>query len=775
MNGRYIFFALAALLAVLCSFVSFLLFFLITISYGLFLYKYKHFLDRQLIYLIGVFLLFFLSSQLAVHSNKTAIPMETGEFYLEYDQNPKIDGDLLEVIAREKTFHEKILLHYQIKSEAEKKILESRSFYGRQCQVTGTLKQPLQAKNENAFNYREYLKHKQIFWILDSHEMPLKSCTPVKLNLSSWIKQLRFFGIKDLQTHFPLKVASISSALIYGDESLIAPETLAAYRKIGITHLLAISGLQVSLLIGLVFYLGIRLGGTREGVIDVLFISLPIYALLTGATPSVVRAVLMAFLVMITIRWKTKVRLLPIDAISIAFCLFLLFAPFSLYDVGFQLSFSVSLVIIISAPVILERYHNAASRMFTTTILAQIAALPCLLYQFDGMNFISIAANLLFIPLYSFLFLPVVFILTLCQLIIGTVPMPMIDAFTRIVSFSDNLAQILAQFSFFNFSPGRPSGWEFFVYLIILFMLLIMWEKQYWKQNRMAVLLLCCFLTTFQIAANMLNPFGEVTMIDVGQGDSTFIHLPFGKGNYLIDTGGTLQFNEEKWRKRSNPFEVGKDVVVPYLKAKGIRQIDKLILTHGDTDHIGGTLAVLKEMKVKQIVMPAVAEPSESEVKIMTMARKKGIQVYHTSAGDKWKAGDSGFFILSPEKDFSGERNMGSVVVFASIGGLKWFFGGDLPKEGEEKISKNHPNLSIDVLKVGHHGSKTSTSEIFLKQLKPKIALISVGEKNRFGHPHQEVLDRLKEIHTMIYRTDKQGQISYRFYHGKGTFSVYLP
>jgi competence protein ComEC len=279
-------------------------------------------------------------------------------------------------------------------------------------------------------------------------------------------------------------------------------------------------------------------------------------------------------------------------------------------------------------------------------------------------------------------------------------------------------------------------------------------------------------LITFQNIWNWANPFGEVTMIDVGQGDSILIHYPFGKGTYLIDTGGTIQFEEDEWKKAAKPFEVGRDVVVPFLKGKGITKLDKLILTHGDTDHIGGTLALLNEIEVTQILMPSVAELSKSELTIIQKAKNKGIQVVMVADGSQWENEKSTFYVLSPEENYQGERNSGSIAIMAKIAGLNWFFGGDLDQEGEERIIKKYPNLHIDVLKAGHHGSKTSTSEQFINKIKPAISWISVGEHNRYGHPHSEVLGQLEN--TTVYRTDYHGAITYRFYQDSGTFSSVL-
>jgi competence protein ComEC len=253
------------------------------------------------------------------------------------------------------------------------------------------------------------------------------------------------------------------------------------------------------------------------------------------------------------------------------------------------------------------------------------------------------------------------------------------------------------------------------------------------------------------------------------------IKLPFDQGNYLIDTGGSPAFEQDKWRKPSNSFETGKNIVVPFLKAKGIKEIDKLILTHGDMDHIGGSFAVLKDIKVKQIIMPAVLNQNNAVRDVIQIASLQKIPILMASAGDQWKSRSSFFKILSPEKNFEGDTNTGSLVLYAEVGGLKWLFTGDLDIEGEQRLLKRFPYLKADVLKAGHHGSRTSTSTEFLETLQPQIALISAGEKNHFGHPHAEVLDKLKERGIMIFRTDKQGAITYSFFRGKGTFSVFRP
>jgi competence protein ComEC len=775
MNGKVVYFSLASLLSVLCLLQSFLMYSFVFLLYLLFLLKIKRFSFLQLIIVLGVFLLFFISAQIKISTNKTIIPKTESDFYIKFTEDPKIDGDMLQITGKEIRFHERIMIRYRIPSRSVKEELENTNFYGYVCKIDGQLKKPQQAKNENAFNYREYLKNKGIFWIVDSKEITFQKCTKEKVNRLLFIKKIRFKGINYLQQHFPPEIAALSSALIFGDRDMMDPDVLSDYQKAGIIHLLAISGLHVSLFIGMLFFIGLRLGATKEFMTHFILVLLPIYAVLTGGSPSVLRAVFMIFIVMAVMKWRRVVKIDPIDSIGLAFSFLLLINPLILLDVGFQLSFSVTFAVILSVPLILQRYQSSLAKLIATSIIAQFSSLPFLLFHFYQSSMISIIANLLFIPFFSFVLLPGIYLLFFFQLLFGLIPLWIIDLFIKLIHLSTLISRGLARISIAQFIPGRPSAFFLFLYTIIILLIFVIWERKHFARKNIFLISLIFLLFTFQVGWNRINPYGEVSMIDVGQGDCILIHLPFNKGNYLIDTGGTMNFEEEEWKSKKRTFEVGKDVVVPYLKSKGITKIDKLILTHGDMDHIGGSFAILKELKVKQILMPSTMEESTLETTIKQEAKKNRIPVVKVSEGVYWRNKNSSFYILSPEKNFKGERNRGSIAIYAEIGGLTWFFGGDLDQEGEENIIKKYPDLSFDVLKVGHHGSKTSSSEAFLNQSMPKISLLSVGEKNRYGHPNHEVITKLHKIDSTIYRTDKEGGITYRFYHKKGTFSSHLP
>ncbi|MEH7093788.1 DNA internalization-related competence protein ComEC/Rec2 [Neobacillus vireti] len=775
MSGKYIYIALSAFLGVLCSLVSFFPYFIVTFLFLLAIAKFKKLKLAQIVLIILMGFVFYLKGEWVNVHNHTKLPPAKTDFYIEYIKDPIIDGNLLKVQGKERFYNEKVLLRYQINSEEEKQLLQSQSPYGCICRITGTLKKPAAAKNPNGFNYQRYLATKEIFWVIELQQSPLHHCKPIKHSLSAFVKQLRFEGINYLEKNFPSEIAGLSAALIFGDTHILDPELLSDYQRTGIVHLLAISGLHVSLFIGMIFYIGLRCGLTRQFMTNFLLSLLPIYVLLTGSSPSVIRSALMIALILITEKWKHHLRLLTIDALSLAFLFYIFGSPMIIFDSGFELSFLVSFAIILSAPKILKWHQGNGAKMIATSVTAQLSAMPLLLYHYFQLSFIGIAANLLYIPLFSFVYLPAVYVLFMIQLLTGTTPDILIFFVQKTIELSNKLIQALGNVPFTNFSPGRPPNLITILYIILIVSFFYVWERGAYPKKKVHIFVILVMLLSIQPCWNWLNPYGEVTMIDVGQGDSIFIHFPHGRGDYLIDTGGSMNFVEERWKQQARPFEVGRDVVVPFLKAKGITKIDKLILTHGDMDHIGGANSILAELKVKQILMPSVTEPSETEQHITKEAVKHGIPVIKVSSGDNWHQGENNFYILSPKKNFTGERNRGSVAFVAKMGGLSWFFGGDLDQEGEEAIIRQYPHLTIDVLKAGHHGSKTSSAEVFINQIKPKAALISVGEHNRFGHPHQEVLRRLEALKAKIYRTDQQGAITYLFYRGKGTFLTYLP
>ena len=242
-------------------------------------------------------------------------------------------------------------------------------------------------------------------------------------------------------------------------------------------------------------------------------------------------------------------------------------------------------------------------------------------------------------------------------------------------------------------------------------------------------------------------------MIDLGQGDSTFIKMPYNKGNILIDTGGIIEYNN-----KSN-YSIGNNIVM-YLNSIGVNTINYLILTHGDLDHIGNAKYLVENFKVEKVIFNC-GEFNDLEQELIKVLDKKNIPYY--SCIKELNIDDNKFYFLN-NKDY-GNENDNSSVIYTELNNYKFLFMGDAGIEVEEDIIENYNLQDIDVLKVGHHGSKTSSSKSFIDEITPKYSIISVGKNNRYGHPNKEVLDNLND--SKIYRTDYAGSIMFKIKNNK--------
>ncbi|WP_187118810.1 DNA internalization-related competence protein ComEC/Rec2 [Bacillus marasmi] len=771
MKGRGIYLALAALFGILSAFVNIGLFGLLTLLYLYILKRFKSVTKLQLMLILFVFILNGFVGFSAKQNNRTELSGGEQSLHIELQQS-RINGDLLVINGIHKTTTEKLLIRYRIHSPQEKAYLENTLQYGFTCTLSGKLEPPSIYHNPNVFNYQKYLSTKQIYWIFDVHDIPIETCEAPEITFLSLMDKLRSDGAKYVAKHFPEPTAALAIALLFGDQSMMDGELITSYQKMGIVHLLAISGLQVTFLSGVLFYCGLRIGIVREKMIVVIMIFLPIYALLTGATASVVRAVMMMMVILISLRFGNQ-RILPLDALCYSFLILLLYSPYFIYDVGFQLSFSACTALLLSAPVLLKN-EGTLNQLILTSYIAQLATLPIILVHFFEVSLLSIIANLLFVPFFSIILTPFFFIVFLLHPFLGFLVDPLIWALNKIIFIVNELINGFSSLPLNMLVVGRPSN--LLLLLLFISILMIFYRLERYRTNRIRMSLLIVFPIVIITMIHLWSPFGEVTFIDVGQGDSILIRLPYNRGNYLIDTGGNLPFSKEPWQEKRSNFDVGDDVVVPFLKSKGITRLDKLILTHGDMDHIGGATAIIDELTVREILLPNAKEQSELELELTLKARQSGIPINYVIEGQGWREEDDWLKVLAPDlSNDEGDKNNQSIVLYGEIGGLSWLFTGDLEVEGEQRLVQKYPSIDIDVLKVGHHGSKTSSSELFLKQFKPEVAIISVGGKNRYGHPHREIIERYQANGIKLYRTDQKGAISYFFKGRSGTFSTMLP
>jgi len=253
-----------------------------------------------------------------------------------------------------------------------------------------------------------------------------------------------------------------------------------------------------------------------------------------------------------------------------------------------------------------------------------------------------------------------------------------------------------------------------------------------------------------------------MTFLDVGQGDSVVIEMPYRKGVYVIDSGGVVRFGQDGWKERDSPYEVGRQIVVPFLKGRGLHTVDTLILSHADADHAEGADEILEEIRVKRIHI----SPNSSEVGViqdlMNTAMEKRVPVLEVGEGMHWQKGEYRFTYLSPSDQIYNGNN-DSLVLFVETFGLKALFAGDLEIEGEVKLVRKYAQeiSDITVLKAGHHGSNTSSSDSFLQVTSPSLTIFSAGKDNRYGHPHPEVVERFNQYGLWTLSTADHGSIRF--------------
>ncbi|MGM9987682.1 MAG: DNA internalization-related competence protein ComEC/Rec2 [Bacillaceae bacterium] len=756
-KGKLIFVAISCLLGVATILSSYFFFVLIPI-YTAYLFRYQGIKIATLSVCMCIFS--FCCSFFIHNSNQTILNEKMTTFFGYIKDDLKINGDSLSFVL-ESEEQEQIIVFYRLKTELEKEKAKELQ-YGRYIRLKGELSRPNGQRIPNGFDYEAYLKRNGIHWMMSAKELVLFE--QVHTNPLLMLKNFRQKMINHVEETYRPLPASFIQALVFGHVNEIDNQIQDQYETYGLSHLLAISGSHFTLLIGAVS-LGLwRLGVTREKTIYILCILIPLYAVLAGAAPSVIRAAFSGTIVVFSLLFQRKDTAL--DVLSVVFIVLLMIHPSYLVDVGFQLSFAVSASLIISSERLLKGEYSYLQLTFYVTIISQLSSLPIVLYHFYEISPYSLLLNLFFIPFLSFSILPLCIIATLFY-------------WTSISSLLNLILEYILQLAhqLLSFCELLPFGTIVFGTFSILlgtclvasvYYLFLCWERGDVKRGGwpIVVVLVLLYISPF------LRIEGVVTFLDVGQGDCIVIELPFRKGVYVIDTGGSLPFQKEEWQEKREAYHVAEKVIAPYLKSRGIHTIDKLILSHGDYDHMGEAVTLMDELQIKEIIVGKKEKRPDLEKEVITKALQKGIDVVEVKSGMSWTEGNFQFSVLGPYEAI-GEENNQSIVLHTKLGGASFLFTGDLEEDGEKWLVDAYPNLDVDVLKIGHHGSKSSTTQQLLEQYNPQIGIISVGQNNRYNHPNVDVLKRLEEQNVFIFRTDEDGSVQYIF-RKKGTFQKML-
>lgn len=690
-----------------------------------------HWKNKAALKLVGLVGSFFLVYFLFLHHRATIqdkqAPVEINQVTLVAD-TLSVNGEQLSAIGKAKG--QTYQVFYRLKSEKEQHFFKTAS---QTLVLKGkiTLTPATGQRNFQGFNYQSYLASKGIYRIAQIERLdqvvPQKSLSPL-----AFFHQLRRRALVHIQTHFPSPMRHYMTGLLFGYLDKEFDEQSQLYTSLGIIHLFALSGMQVGFFLGWFRYGLLRLGLPKDYLFIVLLPFSLCYGLMTGWTASVLRSLVQSLLAEFGIK--------KLDNMGITLLLLFLLLPHFLLTVGGVLSCSYAFLLCLFD---FEDLSSLKKSIYTSLVLC-LGILPFLTYYYGTFQPVSLILTAIFSIVFDSFLLPV---LTVFFALSGLV------IFSQINSLFEWMESFLTWIQSWIGQPlilGKPSLFQFGLMIAVLILLFDFWKK---PQFRICLLMIFGLLMVW-VKHPLTN---EVTVVDVGQGDSIFLRSMKGE-TILIDVGGKVTFGtKEKWQESSQTSNAEK-TLIPYLQARGVSQIDYLVLTHTDTDHIGDLEEVAKCFKIKEICVSQGALTKPSFVKRLRTIK---CPVHTLKAGDKLPMMGSNLQVLYPNKVGDGGNN-DSIVLYGKLLGSSFLFTGDLEKEGEEELMVSYPTLRASVLKAGHHGSKGSSSEAFLDQLHPSLALVSAGENNRYKHPNDETLERFKERHIKVLRTDQNGAIRFK-------------
>ena len=582
---------------------------------------------------------------------------------------------------------------------------------GDKVYIEGKSKLPNVNTNFNLFNYRKYLMSKKIFYTFDLEEIQITKND----NLFYKIKNSLIYKLDSINNNYLY-------TLILADNK-INDEIYLSYQTNGISHLFAVSGMHISLITGVLFLLLNKVIKNKK--ITSLFISsfLIFYIFLTGFSASVIRSSFMFIGISIFKIFNLKVD--SIYIISVILIILLLVNPFYLYDIGFIYSFSISISLILLTNYI-NSYSNYFSKLFIISLISFLVSIPITVNQNFEINLLSPFVNMFFVPFVSFIFFPFA--------IISMIIPSLLPVFNILIFILEKSSIIFTLFKIELVIPHLN-----FIIIIMYYLLVYLFFKtknKYYLVMIFVFLLLCSNYKYF-------DKIYKITMIDVGQGDSILIEFPHNKENIMIDTGGNYN------------YDLSKDVIIPFLKSKGIKKLSNLIITHGDFDHMGSSFNLINNFKVENVIFNK-GTYNELENALIKVLEENNIN--YTSNLRELRLDNVIFYFLNT-KVYDNE-NDNSSVIYVTLGNKDFLFMGDASVEVEKDLIEKYNLQNIDVLKVGHHGSKTSSSKDFINELNPKYSFISVGKNNFYGHPNKEVLGILEN--SELYRTDQDGSIMFK-------------
>ena len=606
--------------------------------------------------------------------------------------------------------------------------------YGDLIYLEGKLEIPKIATNYKGFDYRQYLKTKKIQGIVIADNVKILK-VKYKNNL---IYQIQKKIKETIKEELPDETGNLLLAILVGDKKDLSEQIQINFKNSNLSHMLAVSGAHVSyIIVGLTYITQNSIMGKRKGRVFCIFF-LIIFMAITNFTPSVTRACIMAILTLVSKILYKKADIYT--NISISALIILLYNPYSLLDLGFQLSFGGTIGIVIFMRFIKKKQEepkllNYIKQMALVSICANIIIIPIIMNNFNTVSLTFLVSNILASPILAIIVI-VGFSIIIISIISHSLSNILVFWLNPILNLLIKISSFCSKLPFAKILVVTPYIFNIiFYYTIILYLVNYNNLKQFIKKKTVILLSIILILSNFIFY--ILPQDLKIYFIDVGQGDSTLIVTP-SKKTILIDGGG------------SESFDVGEKVLLPYLLDRRIRKIDYIMISHFDTDHCKGIFTVIENLKVKNIIISKQAEKSENYKKFKEIVANKKINIILVKAGDKIKIDKYIYFkILFPTEKLIMQNplNNNSIVSQLNYKSFKMLFTGDIEEIAEKEIlNLQKDKLKSTILKVAHHGSNTSSTQEFINSVKPELALIGVGKNNTFGHPSECVVEKLRDL-----------------------------
>lgn len=646
---------------------------------------------------------------------------------------------------------------------------------GKSVKIRGVLERPDVRRNPKTFDYRQYLKSKGIFSVIytDVNNIKVGDTHSKLLNFTA---KNTFLFKQNIYNYFNNEIAGLVMGMLFGDKTGIEEKQYEEFQKNGICHILAVSGLHIGALYITINSLTKRKRNIFLNIITVMVLT--VYAVFANLSPSVVRAVIMIILHIVSKYFHCRYDLFTAGAITMA--IMTLANPFIILSLGFQLSF----IAIFTLAIILPTMVRLITSKYITIVAVQIGMAPISALYF---NYFSLSAFITNIPVIFIagILIPLEMLMLSLLMVNEYVSLINIDILIQAFDLAFQIIGIIVEFFikvilFINdlffyekisyFTVISPSVKSILIYYALMFLICteafrIMWQRKHYKKIGLIIIVTICMGTLFGELSK--DGFEEANFIflDVGQGDCLLISTKDGK-NVLIDSGGSYN------------FDVGKKILVPYMLKNGVKKIDLAIITHLHQDHVGGLSTLSKELNVEKLGVYESNCVNSDEV-----VRKTGInkeKIVYLAAGQTLQIGKQlNIEILYPNKKSMDEyrlmqsqnedENLSCLVMKINLDNVSAIMTGDIDMKGEGEVIQGQKEfyrsdelyskrIKANILKVAHHGSKYSSAQLFLSAVKPNIAIVQSG-KNNYGHPHEEALQRIKGSGSIVYRNDLQGAV----------------